>query len=123
MRFGVSYKWAVEAMHSLQYVTFITLCSIPSITTCTAIAILGYNDFEASKDNLRAIKIFFSKFPERAGNPFFLASESYGGHYIPQWTLQVLNDKDARKNFKGFLLGLNTFFMCVLLNLKRMCVA
>ena len=65
----------------------------------------GYNDFEASKDNLLAIKAFFKKFPERAKNPFFLASESYGGHYIPQWTLQVLGDKEARVNFKGYMLG------------------
>lgn len=65
----------------------------------------GYNDFEASRDNLLAIKAFFRKYPERAQNAFYLASESYGGHYIPQWTLQVLNDKTVRKNFKGYLLG------------------
>jgi hypothetical protein len=59
----------------------------------------------ASKDNLLAIKAFFRKFPERSGSSFYLASESYGGHYVPQWTLQVLNDADARRNFKGYLLG------------------
>eukprot|EP01032_Pedospumella_encystans_P009102 gene9102-10747_t len=65
----------------------------------------GYNDFEASKDNLLAIKAFFRKYPKRASNTFYLASESYGGHYIPQWTLQVLGDKETRKHFKGYLLG------------------
>lgn len=59
----------------------------------------------ASKDNLLAVKSFFQRYPERAQNDFYLASESYGGHYIPQWTLQVLSDADTRVNFKGFLLG------------------
>lgn len=27
---------------------------------------------------------FFERFPERRSNPFYAASESYGGHYIPQ---------------------------------------
>jgi carboxypeptidase C (cathepsin A) len=59
----------------------------------------------ASKDNLLAVKSFFQRFPERAQNGYFLASESYGGHYIPQWTLQVLNDPAARVHFQGYLLG------------------
>lgn len=36
------------------------------------------NDFRASKDNLLSVKAFFARYPERAGNPFYLASESYG---------------------------------------------
>ena len=75
--------------------------------------ILGYNDYMASKDNLRAISAFFEKFPERAGNGFYLASESYGGHYIPQWTLQVLNDPTARVHFKGYLLGRWVLLRCM----------
>lgn len=71
--------------------------------------ILGsYNDLRASIDNLKILKVFFEKFPERNKNDFYLSSESYGGHYIPQWTLQVLNDPyavDLRKHFKGFLVG------------------
>lgn len=59
----------------------------------------------ASKDNLLVIKAFFERHPERANQPFYIASESYGGHYIPQWTLQILNDVNTRVNFKGFLLG------------------
>lgn len=68
----------------------------------------SYNDLRASIDNLQILKTFFEKFPERKSNDFFLASESYGGHYIPQWTLQILNDAnsaDLRKTFKGFLVG------------------
>jgi hypothetical protein len=59
----------------------------------------------ASRDNLLSVKTFFQRYPERAHNDFYLASESYGGHYIPQWTLQVLNDEHARVHFKGYLLG------------------
>eukprot|EP01038_Epipyxis_sp_PR26KG_P014397 gene14397-19328_t len=71
----------------------------------------SWNDYKASKDNLMIIKQFFQRFPERANNDFYLASESYGGHYIPQWTLQILGDESPffnhhiRKHFKGFLVG------------------
>jgi carboxypeptidase C (cathepsin A) len=30
------------------------------------------------------MKAFFKRFPERKKNKLYLASESYGGHYIPQ---------------------------------------
>lgn len=65
------------------------------------------NDYQCSVDNLAALKTFFQRFPERRKNKFYLAAESYGGHYIPQWTLAVLNDPDPtlRKSFSGFLLG------------------
>jgi hypothetical protein len=59
----------------------------------------------ASRDNLLSVKTFFQRYPERAHNDFYLASESYGGHYIPQWTLQVLNDEHTRVHFKGYMLG------------------
>lgn len=68
----------------------------------------SFNDLRASIDNLKILKSFFHKFPERSTNDFFLASESYGGHYIPQWSLQVLNDPSTdhlSKQFKGFLVG------------------
>ncbi len=61
----------------------------------------SFNDFRAAQDNLLAIRAFFKRFPERASSPFYLASESYGGHYIPQWTLQVLDDALLRQRFKG----------------------
>lgn len=67
-----------------------------------------FGDFQASIDNLKTVKAFFEKFPERNSQGFYLASESYGGHYIPQWTLQLLSDSksaDLRNNFRGFLVG------------------
>jgi len=41
-------------------------------------------DEKAKLDNFRVIREFFKRFPERQGNDFYIASESYGGHYIPQ---------------------------------------
>ena len=67
--------------------------------------LLAYNDYRASIDNLLTIRTFFTRFPERANQAFYVASESYGGHYIPQWTLQLFSDATLRKNFKGMLVG------------------
>ncbi len=72
-----------------------------------------WNDFRASRDNLAIIKTFFKRFPERAGNPFYIASESYGGHYMPQLALQILDDEQGggaaapqlRDRFLGMLVG------------------
>eukprot|EP01083_Nonionella_stella_P002883 8259_1 len=40
-------------------------------------------DDRAAVDNYELIVNFFHRFPERATNEFYIASESYGGHYIP----------------------------------------
>ena len=67
------------------------------------------NDFQSARDNLEVTKAFFKLFPERSVNNFYLSSESYGGHYIPQWTLAIFNDNDQQMNllnrFKGFIVG------------------
>ena len=42
------------------------------------------NDQKAASDNYALILEFLTRFPERQGNPFYIASESYGGHYMPQ---------------------------------------
>lgn len=41
-------------------------------------------DMETASDNYLLILAFFRRFPERKNNPFYIASESYGGHYMPQ---------------------------------------
>ena len=41
-------------------------------------------DEPAAKDNYRFIREFLKRFPERQENPFYISSESYGGHYMPQ---------------------------------------
>lgn len=67
-----------------------------------------FNDFRASSDNVKIIRKFYEKFPSMRRNPFYLASESYGGHYIPHWTYQIISNpsnKDLLSNFKGYLVG------------------
>jgi carboxypeptidase C (cathepsin A) len=41
-------------------------------------------DAETALDNYIFIRQFLDRFPERQSNDFFIASESYGGHYMPQ---------------------------------------
>ena len=70
--------------------------------------LLDFNDYRASTDNVKIIRKFFEKFPERKQNPFYLASESYGGHYIPHWSYQIIAHEanaDLLKQFKGYLVG------------------
>jgi carboxypeptidase C (cathepsin A) len=41
-------------------------------------------DDQAAADNYLVIRRFLERFPERQSNDFYIASESYGGHYMPQ---------------------------------------
>jgi carboxypeptidase C (cathepsin A) len=41
-------------------------------------------DAATSLDNYILIRQFLDRFPERQSNDFYISSESYGGHYIPQ---------------------------------------
>lgn len=42
-----------------------------------------YNDTTSAEDNYKAIKTWFSKFPEYKTNEFFISGESYAGIYVP----------------------------------------
>jgi serine carboxypeptidase-like clade 2 len=65
----------------------------------------NYNDILSGIDNVIIIKEFFRKFPERSLNSFYIASESYGGHYIPQLTLLLFDVPEYATTFKGYLVG------------------
>jgi len=59
-----------------------------------------------AQDNLAGVKdLFASKFPEFAGNDFWIAGESYGGIYVPTLSRLVLNDAATFPGFKGMLVG------------------
>ena len=63
-------------------------------------------DAQTSLDSFYLILEFLKRYPERAKNDFYIASESYGGHYIPQLALDILRrDYEHAINFKGFILG------------------
>lgn len=65
-----------------------------------------FNDVNTAKDNMLALKDFFtSKFPEYANNTFYLAGESYAGKYIPDLAMRILADTTHKINLKGILLG------------------
>jgi carboxypeptidase C (cathepsin A) len=63
----------------------------------------SYNDEIAALDHLKTVKSFFLKFPSLLNNDFYLASESYGGHYTPQLADLILKDASIRTNFKGIM--------------------
>ena len=70
--------------------------------------IKNWNDYSASVDHLLTLEAFFDRFPEQMNNSigFYIASESYGGHYMPQLTLQIFeNSPKLLSNFKGMLVG------------------
>ena len=41
-------------------------------------------DKQAASDNYQLIRLFLERFPDKQSNDFYISSESYGGHYIPQ---------------------------------------
>ena len=74
-----------------------------SFTNDTA-ELLEYSDKVAAEDCLKLLKMFFARFPERFGNHYYLASESYGGHYTPQLAMLITTSR-IRQNFKGVIVG------------------
>ncbi|RCN33223.1 serine carboxypeptidase [Ancylostoma caninum] len=64
----------------------------------------NYTDAEVAGDNHIAMKTWFKKFPERQGNDFYVAGESYGGTYVPMLSALLVEDKEF-PNFKGMLIG------------------
>lgn len=63
------------------------------------------DDDRAAVDNYALIVEFFKRFPERLSNEFYIASESFGGHYIPHLAKEILDKNDGNINFRGFLVG------------------
>ncbi|KAL3160666.1 hypothetical protein ABBQ32_010583 [Trebouxia sp. C0010 RCD-2024] len=69
-------------------------------------------DERTAEDAYQFLLGFLARFPQYAGRPFWLAGESYGGHYVPNLALQVLEgNKKAEQNggeginLQGFLIG------------------
>jgi len=69
------------------------------------------NDGDTATYNYNAIQSFLTKFPQYRSNEFYITSESYGVHYMPElaWKIVTENDKqdsdDTVINFKGFAVG------------------
>ncbi|KAG4075512.1 hypothetical protein HA402_003337 [Bradysia odoriphaga] len=63
---------------------------------------------EAAEDTVEFLRQFFLLFPEYFTNPFYLAGQSYGGHFAPAvgTALHQRNEdnRETRVNFQGMLL-------------------
>uniref|UniRef100_A0A803LZ56 Carboxypeptidase n=1 Tax=Chenopodium quinoa TaxID=63459 RepID=A0A803LZ56_CHEQI len=66
-------------------------------------------DRRTARDTYAFLIRWFKKFPEYKNRPFYIAGESYAGHYIPELSLILARFNKGVKNptinFKGFLLG------------------
>jgi len=68
------------------------------------------SDDQAAADNLQLILKFLERFPHLKKNKIYLGAESYGGHYLPTWSMKIVEYNemaaaDAKINFSGFLVG------------------
>jgi len=66
------------------------------------------DDEKTAKDSYEFLSQFFVQFPQFAKNDFYIAGESYAGHYIPQLALKVLQGNQNGNTFinlKGTLSG------------------
>jgi carboxypeptidase C (cathepsin A) len=67
------------------------------------------NDDIAAEDNYKTIQAFLDRFPEYRPSDLYISSESYGGHYMPQLALTIVQKNEdpsnVELNFKGFLVG------------------
>lgn len=68
---------------------------------------LNQSDDMAAEENLQFILQFIQENPQYKDTDIYIASESYGGHYIPTLTKKILDQLKNNNsfNFKGFLLG------------------
>ncbi|KAI9088584.1 hypothetical protein K1719_029698 [Acacia pycnantha] len=62
------------------------------------------NDEITARDNLVFLQRWFNKFPEYKNNFFFIAGESYGGHFVPQLA-QLITHTKTQFNLKGIAVG------------------
>ena len=44
---------------------------------------LAHTDMSSSRDALKALEVFYTKFPEYKNNSLFISGESYAGLYVP----------------------------------------
>eukprot|EP00602_Paraphysomonas_sp_CaronLab_P007685 CAMPEP_0185024122 /NCGR_PEP_ID=MMETSP1103-20130426/7050_1 /TAXON_ID=36769 /ORGANISM="Paraphysomonas bandaiensis, Strain Caron Lab Isolate" /LENGTH=497 /DNA_ID=CAMNT_0027556995 /DNA_START=34 /DNA_END=1527 /DNA_ORIENTATION=+ len=67
------------------------------------------NDDQAKKDNYALIQAFLDRFPQYRSNDLYIASESYGGHYMPQLSQEIVDrnaaGQDPILNFRGMAVG------------------
>jgi cathepsin A (carboxypeptidase C)/serine carboxypeptidase-like clade 2 len=69
------------------------------------------NDTTTAAGSVDALEQFLARFPEYGGRPFYIAGESYGGHYVPNIAREIQDRQQAGSgalaglNLKGFAVG------------------
>ncbi|XP_010938742.1 serine carboxypeptidase II-3-like [Elaeis guineensis] len=69
------------------------------------------SDYDKSGDRRTAEDAYvflvnwMERFPEYKGRDFFIAGESYAGHYVPQLAHTILQHNDTNINLKGIMIG------------------
>ncbi|KAF7806566.1 serine carboxypeptidase II-2 [Senna tora] len=72
--------------------------------------LLNNGDKSTAKDSLKFLLKWFERFPQYKGRDFYIAGESYAGHYIPQLSQVIVkNNRKAKEakaiNLKGYMVG------------------
>ncbi|XP_038971807.1 serine carboxypeptidase II-3-like isoform X2 [Phoenix dactylifera] len=62
-------------------------------------------DSKTAKDAYVFLVNWMERFPEYKGRDFYIAGESYGGHYVPQLAHTILQHKKSKINLKGIMIG------------------
>ncbi|CAI0560332.1 unnamed protein product [Linum tenue] len=66
-------------------------------------------DVNTSLDNLVFLQNWLQRFPEYKGRDFYIAGESYAGHYVPQLARNILLNNlrthDTSINLRGIMIG------------------
>ncbi|KAJ7559271.1 hypothetical protein O6H91_04G076900 [Diphasiastrum complanatum] len=65
-------------------------------------------DAKTAEDSYVFLQRFWELFPAFSKNPFYVAGESYAGHYVPQLAALIISKQKLRNspiNFKGIVVG------------------
>ncbi|CAH8355686.1 unnamed protein product [Eruca vesicaria subsp. sativa] len=75
----------------------------------TSSDLLTNGDKRTAKDSLKFLLEWVERFPEYKGREFYIAGESYAGHYIPQLSQAIVKHNQASGentiNLKGYMVG------------------
>ncbi|KAE8705937.1 Serine carboxypeptidase-like 29 [Hibiscus syriacus] len=75
----------------------------------TSSDLLNNGDKSTAKDSLNFLLKWFKRFPQYKDRDFYIAGESYAGHYVPQLSQAIVRYNKATKaktiNLKGYMVG------------------